>query len=47
LKSLSSGFIDPLLGVIPLSQIVPIIVLLILILVYPYGFFGVKEIERL
>lgn len=47
LESLSSGFIDPLLGVLPLSQIIPIIVLLILILVYPYGFYGIKEIERL
>jgi branched-chain amino acid transport system permease protein len=47
LEYLSIGYLDPIFGIIPISQIVPISVLLILILVYPYGFFGIKEIERL
>ena len=47
LESLSAGYLDPIFGIIPVSQIVPISVLLILILVYPYGFYGIKEIERL
>jgi branched-chain amino acid transport system permease protein len=47
LTSLTSGYIDPLLGGLPISQILPVIMLLIIILVYPYGLFGIKEIERL
>lgn len=47
LESLTSGYVDPLLGGLPISQIFPVIVLLIIILAYPYGLFGVKEIERL
>jgi len=47
LEYLSIGYLDPIFGIIPISQIVPISVLLILILVYPYGFFGIKEIERI
>ena len=47
IESLSAGYIDPLFTSLPLSQITPIVVLLILILIYPYGFYGVKEIERL
>lgn len=47
IESFSAGYLDPLLGTLPISQIMPIVVLLILILIYPYGLFGVKEIERL
>jgi len=47
LESLSTGYLDPIFGIIPVSQIVPISALMILILVYPYGFYGIKEIERL
>lgn len=47
IEALSAGYIDPLFTSLPLSQIIPIMVLLILILIYPYGFYGVKEIERL
>ncbi len=47
IESFAAGYIDPMLGTLPISQIMPIVVLLILILIYPYGFFGVKEIERL
>lgn len=47
IESLSAGFIDPIFGVIPVSQISAITILLILILIYPYGFYGIKEIERL
>ncbi len=47
IASFSAGYLDPLLGTVPISQIMPIVILLILILIYPYGLFGVKEIERL
>ncbi|MDY6852878.1 MAG: branched-chain amino acid ABC transporter permease [Thermodesulfobacteriota bacterium] len=47
IEALSAGYIDPLFTSLPLSQIIPIMVLLILILIYPYGFYGIKEIERL
>jgi len=45
LENLTAGFIDPMLGV-SLRSVVPFIVLVVILMLKPYGLFGTVEIER-
>ncbi len=46
LEKLATGYIDPLVGG-GFAEIFPFIILLIVLLVKPYGLFGMKRIERI
>ncbi|HEY8497249.1 MAG TPA: branched-chain amino acid ABC transporter permease [Limnochordales bacterium] len=45
LENLTAGFIDPVLGV-SLRSVVPFVVLVLILMMKPYGLFGTVEIER-
>ncbi|BAS26932.1 ABC transporter permease [Limnochorda pilosa] len=45
LENLSAGYLSPLLGV-GVQQVVPFVVLVLILMVKPYGLFGTVEIER-
>jgi len=46
LEKLATGYIDPIVGG-GFAEIFPFIVLLFVLLVRPYGLFGMKRIERI
>jgi branched-chain amino acid transport system permease protein len=46
IEQLTALYIDPLVGG-GLMEVIPFIVLIIVILVLPYGIFGLKRIERI
>jgi branched-chain amino acid transport system permease protein len=45
LEALGAGYLDPLVGG-GLEEVFPFIILLIVLLIKPYGLFGYKRIER-
>lgn len=45
LESLAGGYIDPIVGG-GITEVVPFIVLVLILMIKPYGLFGKKEIER-
>jgi branched-chain amino acid transport system permease protein len=47
LENLAGGYIDPLLDGASLKEVVPFVVLVLTLMVRPYGLFGTREVERL
>lgn len=45
-EMLTAGYLDPLVGG-GLSDIVPLLIMLVILIVKPYGFFGMERIERI
>ena len=45
LEAIGAGYLDPLVGG-GLEEVFPFIILLIILLIKPYGLFGYKRIER-
>jgi len=45
LENLSGGYLDPILGG-GVKEVAPFVVLVMILMVRPYGFFGKREIER-
>jgi len=45
-ESLATGYLDPLVGG-GLNQIISYVILILLLLIRPYGIFGLKQIERI
>jgi branched-chain amino acid transport system permease protein len=45
LENLSGGYLDPVLGG-GVKEVAPFVVLVIILMIRPYGFFGKVEIER-
>ncbi len=45
LESLSSGYLDPILGG-GVREVAPFVILVIVLMIKPYGLFGLKRIER-
>ena len=45
-QSLSGGYLDPLLGT-GTKELAPYIVMLLILLIRPFGLFGLKRIERI
>ncbi len=47
LENLAGGYIDPLLDGTSVKEVVPFVVLVLTLMVRPYGLFGTREVERL
>lgn len=47
IESLAAGYVDPLINVGGTSEVVAYVLLLFILLVKPYGFFGLGRIERI
>jgi branched-chain amino acid transport system permease protein len=47
LENLAGGYVDPLLDGASLKEVVPFVVLVLTLMVRPYGLFGTREVERL
>jgi branched-chain amino acid transport system permease protein len=47
LENLAGGYLDPLLDGASLKEVVPFVVLVLTLMVRPYGLFGTREVERL
>jgi branched-chain amino acid transport system permease protein len=45
LENLSGGYLDPLVGG-GVKEVAPFVVLVLILMLRPYGFFGKAEIER-
>jgi branched-chain amino acid transport system permease protein len=44
LEFLSAGYLDPIIPAI--NEVFPFIVLVLVLMIKPYGLFGIEEIER-
>jgi branched-chain amino acid transport system permease protein len=44
LEFLSAGYLDPFIPAI--NEVFPFIVLVVVLMIKPYGLFGIEEIER-
>jgi branched-chain amino acid transport system permease protein len=47
LENLAGGYVDPLLDGASLKEVLPFVVLVLTLMVRPYGLFGTREVERL
>ena len=47
LENLAGGYLDPLLPGSGVKEVVPFVVLVLVLMIRPYGLFGTREIERL
>jgi branched-chain amino acid transport system permease protein len=47
LENLAGGYLDPLLPGAGVKEVAPFVVLVLILMVRPYGLFGTREIERL
>jgi len=47
LENLAGGYIDPMLGGTSVKEVVPFVVLVLVLMIRPYGLFGTREVERL
>lgn len=47
LENLAGGYLDPHLGGASLKEVIPFVVLVVVLMVKPYGIFGTREVERL
>ena len=47
LENLAGGYIDPLLDGTSVKEVVPFVVLVVTLMIRPYGLFGTREVERL
>jgi branched-chain amino acid transport system permease protein len=47
LENLAGGYLDPLLDGASVKEVVPFVVLVLTLMVRPYGLFGTREVERL
>jgi branched-chain amino acid transport system permease protein len=47
LENLAGGYLDPLLGGTSVKEVVPFAVLVLVLMIRPYGLFGTREVERL
>ena len=47
LENLAGGFVDPLLDGTSVKEVVPFAVLVLVLMIRPYGLFGTREVERL
>jgi branched-chain amino acid transport system permease protein len=47
LENLAGGYIDPMLEGTSVKEVVPFVVLVLTLMVRPYGLFGTREVERL
>lgn len=46
-ENLAGGYLDPLLGTSGLAGIFPFIIMIIVLIIRPYGLFGTKRVERI
>ena len=47
LENLAGGYVDPLLDGASVKEVVPFAVLVLVLMIRPYGLFGTREVERL
>lgn len=47
LENLAGGYLDPLLDGSSVKEVVPFVVLVVTLMIRPYGLFGTREVERL
>jgi len=47
LENLAGGYLDPLLDGTSVKEVLPFLVLVIVLMIRPYGLFGTREVERL
>jgi len=47
LENLAGGYLDPLLEGTSVKEVVPFVVLVLVLMIRPYGLFGTREVERL
>jgi branched-chain amino acid transport system permease protein len=47
LENLAGGYVDPHMGGSSLKEVIPFVVLVMVLMIRPYGLFGTREVERL
>jgi branched-chain amino acid transport system permease protein len=46
-ENLAGGYLDPLMGGASVKEVIPFVVLVVVLMIRPYGLFGTREVERL